>query len=316
MREGYDVMNIRLIEPLGVSEELIAKLGKNLTEAGHDFKYYDTKTTEVEELISRSKDADILMIANNPLPNEVIDQLDRLKYISVAFAGIDHVGSSAEDRGISIKNTGGYSDDAVAELSLGLTLNLLRNIEEGNTVVRNSGTIKGLIGNELRGKTVGIVGTGRIGLRTAELYKAFKCNLIGYNRSIKDAGLNLGIEYMTLEEVMEKSDIVSLHIPLNNETKGLITKELINSMKKSSIMINVARGGVVDNNALAEALNNESIAGAGIDVFDMEPPIPKDYPLISAKNTVLTPHVAYATEESINRRASMAFDNVYGWVGL
>ena len=119
---------------------------------------------------------------------------------------------------------------------------------------------------------------------------------------------------MELDEVLKTSDIVSLHIPATAETKQFINKDKIALMKKSAILINCARGAVVDNTALAEALNAGDIAGAAIDVFDMEPPIPADYPLLSAKNTLLTPHVAFASKESMIRRANIVFDNLYAYL--
>lgn len=310
-------MKIKLIEPLGVSKEIIEDLAKPIINAGHEFTSYETKSQDAKEQKERIEDADIAIIANSPLSSDVIRIAKQLRYISVAFAGIDHVGEEAvKEQDIQIKNAAGYCDDAVAELALGLTLGLLRNVLKGDNAVRSGGTIAGLIGNELRDKTVGIVGTGRIGERTAELFKAFKCNVIAYSRRENVQRDDLSIQYMSLEDVMSKSDVVSLHVPLNSSTKGIINKELIDSMKSTALLVNVARGAVVDNSALALALNENRIAGAGIDVFDMEPPIPSDYPLLSAKNTILTPHVAYATDESIKRRASIAFENVYGWLKL
>ena len=124
----------------------------------------------------------------------------------------------------------------------------------------------------------------------------------------------MGVEYTSLEDVMSRSDIVSIHTPNNAETKGMISKDLIAKMRPDAILINVARGAIVDNVALADALNQNKLAGAGIDVFDMEPPIPVDYPLLHAKNTVLTPHVAFATDESMLRRAEIVFQNVEAYL--
>lgn len=124
----------------------------------------------------------------------------------------------------------------------------------------------------------------------------------------------MGISYVSLETLMTQSDIVSLHLPSNPQTKGMISRAMLQKMKPTAILINVARGAVVDNTALAEALNQEKIAGAGIDVFDMEPPLPETYPLLRAKHTVLTPHVAFATEESMLRRAEIVFRNVEAYL--
>ena len=307
-------MKIKLIEPLVVKREFIENLAKTLEDMGHEFVYYDTKTTDIEEMKERSKDAEILMIANNPLPNEVIEAAKDLKMISVAFTGFDHVGSLAKERGITVCNAAGYANNAVAELVIGLTLDLMRNISICNNVVRKGGTIAGLIGNEIKGKTVGIVGTGRIGTMTAVLFKAFGCKLIGYDPYENQAAKDLGLEYVGIDELMAKSDIVSLHLPVNEATKGFISKEKLELMKETALMINCARGGVMDNNALAELLNEGKIAGAGLDVFDMEPPIPGDYPILSAKNTILTPHVAFASDESMETRAEITFDNVVKYV--
>lgn len=308
-------MKIRLLEPLGVSRESIERMARAFTERGHEFTYYDEKTTDVEELKRRSADADVLMVANNPLPEAVIEACPDVKMISVAFVGIDHIGqNAARERNIIISNAAGYCTETVAELVLGLTLDVYRNITRCDSVIRTGGTLAGLIGREINGKTVGIVGLGRIGLRTAELFKAFNCRIVGYSRSRSSAAEAMGIEPVGLEQLLKESDIVSLHVPLTAETKGLIGEEQLKAMKPDAILINCARGAVVDNQALAEALISGNIAGAGLDVFDMEPPIPADYPLLGAPNAVLTPHVAYASAESILRRACMTFDNVTAWL--
>lgn len=304
-------MIIKLLEPLRVPESLIEELAAPLKEAGHEFVYYDEKTTDVDELSKRSEDADIVIIANNPYPKEAFEKATNLKLIDVAFTGVDHVDqAAAAEQGIQIANAAGYSNTAVAELVIGLTIDVLRGISVGNETIQQGEDVVVYQGNEIRGKTVGIVGTGSIGLETARLFKAFGANLIGYNRSEKQEAKELGLEYVSLDELLQQSDIVSVHLPLNDETKNTLSREKLELMKESAVLINAARGPIVDNDALAELLNEGKIAGAGIDVFDMEPPIPADYPLLSAKNAVLTPHVAYLTDESMVTRAHIAFDNV------
>ncbi|MEL7597024.1 MAG: NAD(P)-dependent oxidoreductase, partial [Clostridiaceae bacterium] len=179
---------------------------------------------------------------------------------------------------------------------------------------REGKTKAGLVGNELYNKTLGLIGTGAIGRRVGQIGKAFGCKVLGYSRTERQDAKDIGITYTSLEELLKESDIISLHVPLTDETKLLINKERIDLMKPSSILINVARGGVVDSEALAEALNNDQIAGAGIDVFEMEPPIPQEHPLLNAKNVVLAPHVAFATDESMLRRAEITFDNITEWL--
>lgn len=308
-------MKIKLLEPLGVDGKIIDELSSKLIKAGHEFVYYDEKTTDIEELKKRSEDADVLMIANNPLPNDVIRSAENLKMLSVAFIGIDHVGQEeCRKKDVIISNAAGYCDQTVAELVIGLTINVLRNMKDGDTATRTGKTIAGLIGNEISGKTVGIIGTGRIGRRTAALFKAFNCDLLGYDAFESEEAKEIGITYVSIENLLKRSDIVSLHLPLTNETRGFINAERLLLMKETAILINTARGLIVDNEALAGALNENKIAGAGLDVFDMEPPISKDYPLLHAQNTVLTPHVAYASKESIYRRAKITFENVYAWL--
>ncbi|HLR91485.1 MAG TPA: 2-hydroxyacid dehydrogenase [Atopostipes sp.] len=304
-------MLIKLLEPLNVPESLIEELAEPIKEAGHEFVYYDEKTTDVEELAERSADADIVMIANNPYPKEAFEDAENLEFINVAFTGVDHVDQkAAKEQGIKIANAAGYSDTSVAELVIGLTLDVYRKISLGNETIREDDQVEIVQGNEIKGKTVGIIGTGNIGLETAKLFKGFGANLIGYNRSEKEEAKELGLAYVSLDELLKQSDIVSVHLPLNDETKNTLSREKLSLMKPEAIIINAARGPIIDNDALAELLNDGKIAGAGIDVFDMEPPIPEDYPLLSAKNAVLTPHVAFLTDESMVNRAHIAFENI------
>ena len=151
--------------------------------------------------------------------------------------------------------------------------------------------------------------SGSEGVATARLFKAFGASLIATNHSINPDAEELEINHMKLDELLEQSDIVSLHVPLNSSTKGMISKEKLERMKDSAILINCARGPIVDNDALADVLNEERIAGAGIDVFDMEPPIPENYKLLHAKNAILTPHIGFLTNEAMELRAEIAFDN-------
>lgn len=308
-------MKISLLEPLGVPESVIRELSDKLTGAGHEFVYYNTKTTDKKELAERSKDSDIVMIANNPYPDEVVEAAEKLKMLAVAFTGIDHVGLEAcRKKGVTVCNCAGYSNETVAELAIGLTIGVLRHLTEADAAARSGKTSAGLTGREICGRTVGIVGTGRIGTQTAELFGAFGAKLLGYSRTESEIAKAAGIQYVGLEELLEKSDIVSLHLPLNAETKKTFGKAQFDRMKPGAVFINCARGAIVDNAALADALNSGKIAGAGVDVFDMEPPIPADYPLLHAKNIILTPHVAFASEESMVRRAEIEFGNVAAYL--
>lgn len=308
-------MNISLIEPLGVSKDMISELSAKMISAGHKFTYYDTKTTDISELQKRSEGQDIVMIANNPYPEEVVRGADCLKLLAVAFTGIDHVATAAcREKDIMVCNCAGYSNVCVSELCIGMAIDLLRFVNEGDRAVREGRTSQGLCGREICGKKVGIIGCGQIGFMTAKLFKAFGATVYAYARHEREEVKREGIEYVPLDTLLSECDIVSLHLPNNAETRGLISKEKIALMKKSAVFINCARGPIVDNKALADALNGGEIAGAAIDVFDCEPPIPSDYPLVNSRNTLLTPHVAFLSEEAMVRRARIEFDNVYAYL--
>lgn len=304
-------MKIHLLEPLGVPRALIEELSQPIAARGHEFVYFDEKTTDVEELKRRSAGADVVMIANNPYPAEVVEASKDLKLLNVAFTGIDHVGLAAcKAQGVTVCNAANYSNQAVAELVIGQTISLLRKIAAGDAAVRAGKTSAGLVGLEICGRTVGIIGTGKIGSMTAKLFLAFGAKVIAYSNHVSEELAAMGVDYVSLETLMQQSDIVSLHTPNNASTRGMISRELLSMMKPTAIFINCARGPIVDNAALAELLNADKIAAAAIDVFDMEPPIPADYPLISAKNCLLTPHVAFLTAESMVKRAHITFQNV------
>ena len=307
-------MKIVIIEPLGITPEKLEEATAAVKARGHEIVAYDTKEEDPEKLAERGKDADIIIIANQPFRKNVIEKCENLKLLSVAFTGVDHIDVDfCKEKGITVCNAAGYSTNAVAELAFGLAISVLRNIPACDNVCRKEGTKAGLVGGELFGKTFGIVGTGAIGGKVAKIAQAFGCKVVAYSRTVKPEMEGLGIEYMSLEDGLKVSDIVSLHVPLNDKTKGLIGEKEIALMKKNAILLNTARGPVVDSEALAKALNEEKIAGAGIDVFEMEPPVPADHPLMHAKHTVVTPHVAFASHEALFTRAQIVSENILKW---
>ena len=308
-------MKISLLEPIGVSRETVDALAAPVRKMGHTFVYYDAKTTDAEELRRRSEGCEVVMIANNPYPDEVVRSADALKMLDVAFTGIDHVGLAAcRERGITVCNAANYSNQTVAELVIGLTIGLMRHVNSADRAVREGKTSAGLTGREIAGRTVGVVGTGRIGMITAKLFQAFGANVIAHSRTRRPEAEALGIRYVGLDELMRSSDIVTLHVPSNASTRGMIGRAQIDAMKPTALLINCARGPIVDAAALADALNEGRIAGAGIDVFDCEPPIPEDNPLLHAKNALLTPHVAFLSEEAMQRRAEIVFQNLIAYL--
>lgn len=306
-------MNIVLLESLGIPDSLLNECAKPLIDAGHTFTAFE-KNTDTKVQIEQAENADVIMIANMPLNGEVINACKNLKFIDVAFTGVDHVDlAAASKNNISVSNAAGYSTEAVAELSLCLMLSLLRNVMQTDARCREGKTKDGLVGCELRGKTIGIIGAGAIGTRTAELCKAFGCRVLGYKRTITGNEPDF-MEFVSLDELLTNSDIVSLHCPLNEDSRHLINRDTIAKMKQGAYIINAARGPVVDSEALAEALNSGYLAGAGIDVFENEPPIDTSHPLLNCKNTIVTPHIAFASAESMKLRAQIVFENLKKWM--
>lgn len=305
-------MKIVLLEGLGVSDKVLEKHEARLKEMGHIFVAYE-KDASAEAQEERSKDADVVMLANMPLHASVLEKAPSLKFIDVAFTGVDHIPvEEAKKKGIAVSNASGYATQAVAELCIGFMVQLLRNVNQTEKRCREGGTKDGLVGNLLCGKTVGIVGAGAIGKRTAALCKAFGCSVIAYSRSaVQDPSID---EQVTLEELLKRSDIVSLHCPLTPQTKGMIGREQIGLMKKGAFLINTARGGVLDSEALSEALKEGRLGGAACDVFETEPPLSTEHPLLHCPNTIVTPHIAFASVESMEQRAEIVFENLYSWL--
>ena len=302
-------MKISLIDPLLVDDKIIEKNKKKLEDLGHEFQYFKDSAKDDDEIIERLNDSDVAIITNNKFSKKVIDNTN-LKLIDVAFTGYNHVDMDAcKENDIIVENASGYSDDSVAELVIGLTISLMRKFDKNNKNIFEDESFN-LLGQIIKGKTVGIIGTGKIGTRVIELFKAFGANILAFNRSKKDEVKNLGAKYVGLEELLKNSDIVSIHLPQNDETIGFIGKDELDLMKDKAVLINCARGPIVDNKYLAKLLNEDKLR-AGIDVFDMEPPLEKDYPLRNAKNVLLTNHVGYLTEEAMKIRCEIVFDNLY-----
>lgn len=302
-------MKISLIDPLLVDDKIIESHKEKIEKLGHEFQYFKKSASDDEKIIERLKDSDVAIITNNKFSKNVIENTN-LKLIDVAFTGFNHVDIEAcNEKNIIVENASGYSDDSVAELVLGLTISLMRKFNENRKNMYEDESFK-VIGQIIKGKTVGVVGTGKIGIRVIELFKAFGANILAYSRSEKDEVKNLGAKYVSLDELLKNSDIVTIHLPQNKETCGFIGKNELDLMKDKAILINCARGPIVDNDYLAKLLNEDKLR-AGIDVFDMEPPIDKNYPLRNAKNTVLTNHVGFLTQEAMDIRCEIVFDNLY-----
>ncbi|WP_066685484.1 NAD(P)-dependent oxidoreductase [Christensenella intestinihominis] len=305
-------MKFVAIEPLGVGEGTLRKMAERALPGDAEIVLYDTRTADTGELIRRGGDAEVIAVSNLPLPAEVIDGCKNLKLLTVAFTGVDHIALDACRRnGVTVCNSAGYSTAAVADLVFGMLVSLERKLIECDGAVRAGKTRDGLVGSELEGKTFGVVGTGAIGLRVARIAGAFGCKVLAYSRTEKDVP---GVRYVGLPELLSTCDIISLHAPLTGETRNMIGERELAMMKRGAVLINTARGPLVDNAALARALGEGKLGGAAIDVFDSEPPLAGDEPLLHAPRTVLAPHVGFATGEALYKRAAIVLGNVEKWL--
>lgn len=263
-----------------------------------------------DEKKSTPDKVEVIVTVLRKLGKEYLTQFPNLKMIAVAFTGYDSVDMEyCREHKIAVYNVPKYSTNSVVELAIGLTIAVLREITYGNNIIRNGGwSFKP--GIELFGKTVGIMGTGEIGVATANIFKAFGCEVIGWSRSENEEFKAIGGRYISdKQEFFAVADIVSIHLPLNKQTEGVITKKELSAMKKTSILVNTARGPIINEADLIAALEQKEIAGAGLDVFAQEP-INSNNRLLKLNNVVLTPHVAYKTEEALNRRMEVTVNNI------
>ena len=269
-----------------------------------------------EQIIPRACGAEIILTNKSVLSAESIDRLPRLKFISVLATGYNIVDVEvARRRGVPVSNVPTYGTESVAQMVFAHLLNLALN------VAHHAGTVRGgrwvnsvdfcywdapLI--ELQGLTMGIVGFGKIGRATARLARAFGMNVIVYDVTMPSE-MPEGCRMAELETIFRASDVVSLHCPLTPQTENLVDAERLALMKPTAFLINTSRGPLIDEQALADALNNNRIAGAGMDVLSTEPPA-KDNPLLGAKNCHITPHIAWATRAARERLLKVTIDNV------
>lgn len=252
--------------------------------------------------------------------DELLQKAPKLKVISQASVGYDNIDIAAcKRRGIAVANTPGVSSPAVADLAYGLIIDSARRIARGWTHVQSGlwGERKGLgFGVDLAGKTVGIVGMGGIGSLVAKRVQASAMKVIYYNRHRRADDVELGAEYVSFEELLKRADFVVVTAPLNAATKGLFNAETFAAMKPQSRFINVARGAIVDTDALFETLHSGHLAYAGLDVTIPEP-LPGDHKLLTLNNITVTPHIASSTVETRDAMAVFAAQNVlYGLQGL
>ena len=273
---------------------------------------YQPKITH-EELVKKVEGYDAIIVrSRTKVTKEVIKAGSRLKVIGRAGAGLDNIDlHAAKELGIEVLNTPEAPANAVAELVIGLMLCLTRGICKADTGMRAEKWLKSeLLGMELRGKTIGIIGIGRVGTRVARLAKAFDMRILGRDiRSIEEGLLKeLGMKMVSLEELLSESDFVVLCVPLTNETYHMIDEERLKKMKRTAYLINISRGEVVDEKALLKALKEGMIAGAALDVYEVEPP--HSYELMKLPNVVCTPHIGAQTVEAQDLAAAILVEKL------
>ena len=301
-------MKIVFLEPLGLKVEQIEAACEGLKKAGHEVVVYPDRNENLNELKRRAEGAEVVIESNIPLRKDFLDACPKLKMLSIAFTGLDHIDmEECQHRGIVVKNAAGYSTEAVAELAIALMIDIYRKVLENDAITHQCNR-KGIMpGREIGGKTIGIVGMGNIGQRVAKLANAFGCKVLAWNRTPKNVE---GVTFVDKETMLKESDIVTLHIALNADTRDFISAKDFALMKPTSILINTARGPVVNEQALADALKQGQIAAAATDVYGKEPPLSQDHPLLGAPNLIMLPHIGFATEEAFVLRLGIVVDNV------
>ena len=301
-------MTIVFLEPLGLKVGQIEAACEGLKKAGHEVVVYPDRNENPDELIRRAEGAEVIVESNIPLRKDFLDACPNLKMLSIAFTGLDHIDmEECRRRAIVVKNAAGYSTQAVAELTIALMIDLYRKVLENDAITRQCNR-KGIMpGREIGGKTIGIIGMGNIGQRVAKLANAFGCKVLAWNRTPKQVD---GVTIVDKETLLKESDIVTLHIALNADTRNFIAEKELSLMKPNSLLINTARGPVVNELALANALKEGKIAGAATDVYGTEPPLNQDNPLLDAPNLIMLPHIGFATEEAFVLRLGIVVKNV------
>ena len=273
--------------------------------------------TPYEQIVERMGDAPIMITNKCNVDKGIINALPHLKYVGALATGYNNIDCDyAREKGIVVTNIPSYSTESVVQSVFGLLIELFSKIGAHNASVKNGEWEKspdfcyyfdGI--KELSGKTLGIIGYGSIGRRVATVARAFGMNVVAYSRR-KTQDDSEGFRFADcVEEVLQKADVISLNCPLTKENVGFINEEAIAKMKKGAYVINTARGGLIDEDAVAKALNDGRLGGFGADVLSKEPPN-KDNPLLAAKNTIITPHTAWATHEARSRLMEIAINNL------
>ena len=306
------------MKPIVYVTRRIPEVGIDILKEFCEVRYRDeVPPPSREELLEAVEDVDaIYCTLNEKMDKELIDKARRLKVIGTMSVGFDHIDLEyATEKGIYVVHTPGVLTETVADHTWALLLAAARRVVEADNMIRNGEwTIPWaptmLLGHDIYGKVLGVIGLGRIGYAVARRAKGFNMKVLYYDVVRKpEAEKELGIEYASIEKVLKEADFVTIHVPLTPQTRGLIGERELRLMKKTAVLVNTARGPVVDQKALAKALSEGWIAAAGLDVFEKEPISPDD-PLLRLKNVVLTPHIGSASHDTRNKMAKMAAEGI------
>lgn len=273
--------------------------------------------TDDADVIARIGDAELITTNKTVIDRHTMESCPKLKYIGVLATGYNVVDlDAAKEHGIVVTNVPAYSTDAVAQFTFSLLLELANQVGVHNSSVKDGGWVRSkdfsysvMPTMELYGKTMGIIGYGSIGQRVADIAHAFGMKVLVSSRTEKKLPEGGWIRWVSREELFAEADVISIHCPLFPETKGMINREAIGLMKRTALVINTARGGCIVEQDLADALNSGRIAGAAVDVVSQEP-MKEDNPLLTAKNIIITPHIAWAPREVRQRLLQIAGDNM------
>jgi len=281
-----------------------------LTEKGYVIQRNNTgRPYEKGEMLKLIRDVDGIIIGIDELSAETIKKANALKVISKYGTGLDNIDTNmATNKKIVVTNTPTANVNAVADLTFGLILSLARRIPEADKKMK-SGKWEKIIGKSVWKKTVGIIGLGKIGKQVAKRAQGFEMNILVFDL-IKDKkfALRYGMKYVNLEKLLQNSDYITIHIPLNDATRGMISYKELGKVKKEAFLINTSRGGIVDEEALYNALRNNNLRGAALDVYNNEPP--RESPLKELDNVIMTPHIGAYTEEAIDNMSIQAAQNL------
>ena len=303
--------------------------------AGHELFFTRNKVDETTAPLA--KDCQVLMVfITSKLTSKVLATMPKLKLIITRSTGFDHIDLEyCERQGIMVTNVPSYGENTVAEHAFALILTLSRNIHKSYLrTMREDYRVEGLKGFDLRGKTIGVVGAGKIGLHLIKMARGFDMQVLTYDVNRNDFLADvLGFKYVSLEELLRRSDIISLHVPENKFTHHLINRQNIGLIKKGALLINTARGGIVETEALIEALDKKILSGAGLDVIEGENLIMeekqlaydketakemmslvKNHILLSKDNVIFTPHIAFYSEEAVERIMEVSVENLQAFI--